>query len=260
MRSLWTASTGMYAQQFNMDNIANNLANVNTAGYKKSRVEFQDLLYETLRQPVENRPGNNPVGLMIGHGVRTVCNTRVFGQGTPQQTDLPTDLMIDGTGFFVVLTPEGEEVYTRDGCFKIDGEGNWVIANGYLLAAGLDQIPPGTKEITVDQEGNVSALVAGENEPQELGQLELADFVNPAGLKSLGNNLYEATPASGEAVVGTPSEDGLGKILQGYLELSNVKAIEEMVNMIMAQRAYEINSKIIQASDEMLGLANNLRR
>lgn len=260
MRSLWTASTGMFAQQFNMDNIANNLANVNTAGYKKSRVEFQELLYETLRQPVESRPGNTPVGLMIGHGVRTVCNTRLFSQGTPQQTDQPTDLMIDGDGFFVVLTPEGEEVYIRDGSFKIDGEGNWVTSNGYLLAAALDQVPPGTKEISVDQEGNVLAIVADENEPQELGQIELARFVNPAGLKSLGNNLYAETPASGAPVLGAPGEDGLGRIVQGYLELSNVKAVEEMVNMIMAQRAYEINSKIIQASDEMLGLANNLRR
>ncbi|HHV72872.1 MAG TPA: flagellar basal-body rod protein FlgG [Clostridia bacterium] len=260
MRALWTASTGMYAQQFNMDNIANNLANVNTVGYKKSRVEFQELLYETIRQPVANGPGYNPVGLMVGHGVRTVCNTRQFSQGTPQQTDLPTDLMIDGEGFFILLTPDGEEVYTRDGSFKIDGEGNWVNSNGYMLATPLDQVPPEVKEISIDESGLVLALVEGEEEPVELGQLELARFVNPAGLKSLGDNLYAETVASGPPIIGIPGEEGLGKIRQGYLELSNVKVVEEMVNMIMAQRAYEINSKVIQASDEMLGLANNLRR
>ncbi|MGI6034390.1 MAG: flagellar basal-body rod protein FlgG [Limnochordia bacterium] len=261
MRSLWTAGSGMTAQQFNIDTIANNLANVNTAGFKKSRVDFQDLLYQSVRYagtPV-TQGAQIPTGIQIGHGVRPVATQKIFTQGTFQQTDNPLDLVIEGEGFFQVLMPDGTVAYTRDGAFKMDGEGRLVTSDGFTLEPEI-LVPSNTVTVSVGTDGTVSAVLDGESEPQNLGSIELVRFVNPAGLQSFGRNLLLATAASGEPIMGTPGLEGFGAIAQGYLEISNVGVVEEMVNMIIAQRAYETNSKAIQASDEMLQTANNLRR
>ncbi len=261
MRSVWTAGSGMTAQQFNIDTIANNLANVNTAGFKKSRVDFQDLLYQSVRYagtPV-TQGAQIPTGIQIGHGVRPVATQKIFTQGTFQQTDNPLDLVIEGEGFFQVLMPDGTVAYTRDGAFKMDGEGRLVTSDGFTLEPEI-LVPSNTVTVSVGTDGTVSAVLDGESEPQNLGSIELVRFVNPAGLQSFGRNLLLATAASGEPIMGTPGLEGFGAIAQGYLEISNVGVVEEMVNMIIAQRAYETNSKAIQASDEMLQTANNLRR
>ena len=261
MRSLWTAGSGMTAQQFNIDTIANNLANVNTAGFKKSRVDFQDLLYQSVRYagtPV-TQGAQIPTGIQIGHGVRPVATQKIFTQGTFQQTDNPLDLVIEGEGFFQVLMPDGTVAYTRDGAFKMDGEGRLVTSDGFTLEPEI-LVPSNTVTVSVGTDGTVSAVLDGESEPQNLGSIQLVRFVNPAGLQSFGRNLLLATAASGEPIMGTPGLEGFGAIAQGYLEISNVGVVEEMVNMIIAQRAYETNSKAIQASDEMLQTANNLRR
>ncbi|HHV55617.1 MAG TPA: flagellar basal-body rod protein FlgG [Firmicutes bacterium] len=261
MRSLWTAASGMIAQQFNIDSIANNLANVNTVGFKRSRVDFQDLLYQTVRyagSPV-SAGAQLPTGIQVGHGVRPVSTERIFTTGTFKQTDNPLDLLIEGDGFFQVLLPDGTTAYTRDGAFKIDGQGRLVTSDGFTLQPEIT-IPADAVSINVGTDGTVTVLVSGSNQPQNLGQIRLARFINPAGLRSLGRNLFAATAASGAPQEGTPGLDGLGNIAQGYLEMSNVQVVEEMVNMILAQRAYEVNSRAIQASDEMLQTANNLRR
>lgn len=261
LRSLWTAASGMIAQQFNIDTIANNLANVNTVGFKRSRVDFQDLLYQTVRyagSPV-TAGAQIPTGIQVGHGVRPVSTERIFSTGTFKQTDNPLDLLIEGDGFFQVLLPDGTTAYTRDGAFKIDGQGRLVTSDGFTLQPEIT-IPPDAVSITVGTDGTVTVVVSGSSQPQTLGQIQLARFINPAGLRSLGRNLFAATAASGEAMVGTPGLDGLGNIAQGYLEMSNVQVVEELVNMILAQRAYESNSRAIQAADEMLQTANNLRR
>jgi flagellar basal-body rod protein FlgG len=261
LRSLWTAASGMIAQQFNIDTIANNLANVNTVGFKRSRVDFQDLLYQTVRyagSPV-TAGAQIPTGIQVGHGVRPVSTERIFSTGTFKQTDNPLDLLIEGEGFFQVLLPDGTTAYTRDGAFKVDGQGRLVTSDGFTLQPEIT-IPPDAVSVNVGTDGTVTVLVSGSNQPQTLGQVQLARFINPAGLRSLGRNLFAATAASGEAMVGTPGLDGLGNIAQGYLEMSNVQVVEELVNMILAQRAYESNSRAIQAADEMLQTANNLRR
>ncbi|MBE3583197.1 MAG: flagellar basal-body rod protein FlgG [Limnochordaceae bacterium] len=261
MRSLWTAGSGMIAQQFNIDTIANNLANVNTVGFKRSRVDFQDLLYQTVRfagSPV-TAGTQIPTGLQVGHGVRPVSTQKIFTTGTFKQTDNPLDLMIEGDGFFQVLMPDGQLAYTRDGAFKIDGQGRLVTSDGFVVQPEIT-IPPDAVSVNVGTDGTVSVLTSGNNQPQNLGQLQLARFINPAGLRSMGRNLFAATAASGAPMTGAAGLDGLGSIAQGYLEMSNVQVVEEMVNMILAQRAYEVNSKAIQASDEMLQTANNLRR
>ena len=261
LRSLWTAASGMIAQQFNIDTIANNLANVNTVGFKRSRVDFQDLLYQTIRyagSPV-TAGAQIPTGIQVGHGVRPVSTERIFTTGTFKQTDNPLDLLIEGEGFFQILLPDGTTAYTRDGAFKVDGQGRLVTSDGFTLQREIT-IPPDAVSINVGTDGTVTVVVSGSNQPQTLGQIQLARFINPAGLRSLGRNLFAATAASGEAMVGTPGLDGLGNIAQGYLEMSNVQVVEELVNMILAQRAYESNSRAIQAADEMLQTANNLRR
>lgn len=261
MRSMYTAASGMKAQQFNIDTIANNLANVNTAGFKKSRVDFQDLLYQTVRHagtPVTDG-AQIPTGIQLGHGVRPVATQKIFTQGTFQQTDNPLDLVIESDGFFQILLPSGEIAYTRDGAFKTDSEGRIVTSDGFFLEPEII-IPEDASDITVGSDGTVSVTIPGNPEPQMVGQIELAKFVNPAGLHSAGRNLYLATAASGAPVIGTPGLDGFGMIAQGFLEMSNVEVVEEMVNMITSQRAYETNSKAIQASDDMLQTANNLRR
>lgn len=261
MRSLWTAASGMQAQQFNIDTISNNLANVNTTGFKKSRVDFQDLLYQTLRfagSPI-TQGAQIPTGIEIGHGVRTVATQKMFTTGTFQPTDNPLDIAIEGDGFFQVLMPDGTINYTRDGAFKRDGEGRVVTSDGFPIEPEII-IPEDAVEVMIGADGTVAVMLTGDNEPQSIGMIELARFVNPAGLSSFGRNLYQATAASGAPIAGTPGLDGFGVVAQSYLEMSNVQVVEEMVNMIISQRAYESNSKAIQASDEMLQTANNLRR
>lgn len=259
IRALWTAASGMVSQQLNVDTIANNLANVNTSGFKKARAEFQDLIYARLRPPA-GPEGAYLGGIEVGHGVRPSATQRCFTQGNLQQTGNPLDLAIEGLGFFPIEMPDGTTAYTRDGSFKLDAEGNIVTSDGYLLDWDGDQIPEDTQEILIAPDGTVSVIGSGQDQPDELGQIELVRFVNPAGLESLGKNLFRATPSAGEESRDAPGTEGLGTILQCYLETSNVQVVEEMVSLITAQRAYEINSKAIQASDEMLQVANNLRR
>ncbi|WP_027338782.1 flagellar basal-body rod protein FlgG [Halonatronum saccharophilum] len=261
IRSLWSSASGMKSQQLNMDTISNNLANVNTNGFKKSRVSFQDLMYQTIRQAgTPNNQGSEiPTGIEVGHGVRPSATQKLFGQGSLQSTENPLDLAITGNGFFQVLLPDGTSGYTRDGSFSLDSNGQIVTADGYLLQPEIT-IPANATDIMINDEGVVAFLEPGADQPQEAGQIELTTFANPAGLKSMGQNLFQPTAASGQPMFGMPNQDGYGGISQRFLEGSNVQVVEEMVDMIAAQRAYEINSKSIQASDEMLQQANTLRR
>lgn len=263
MRALWTASTGMSAQQLNVDNIANNLANVNTIGYKKTRAEFKDLLYESLeRETIRNGEGK-PVNLQIGHGVRAAAINRFFTTGNLEQTGNPTDLAIDGQGFFFVLGPNDEELYTKDGSFKLsvdDDSNRLVTSDGYYVQSDVGEIDLGTdiSQISIDEAGIIT-VKRGDETIEEIGSLTIVTFANPAGLDSVGRNFYKETGASGEPI-DTDNDGSGGTIIQGFLEYSNVQIVEEMVKLIQAQRAYEINSKSIQTADEMLNTANNLRR
>ena len=261
IRSLWTAASGMQAQSLNIDVISNNLANVNTIGFKKSRAEFQDLLYETLRAAgvASSEETQIPTGIQLGHGVRPAAVNMIFSQGNMQHTQNNLDLAIEGNGFFQVLHLNGEIAYTRDGAFKLNSEGQIVTADGFLLEPEIS-LPIDTVVLSIAIDGTVSVLQAGETEPTEIGTIEVARFINPSGLNGIGRNLYLPTSASGDPITGTAGEDGLGSISQGYLEMSNVSVVDEMVNMITAQRAYEINSKAVQAADEMLQMANNVKR
>jgi flagellar basal-body rod protein FlgG len=250
----------MMAQQMNIDVISNNLANVNTSGFKKSRVDFEDLLYQTIRTAGSTAAQGStlPTGLQVGHGVKSVSTTKIFSQGDFTNTGNPLDLVIEGDGFFQVQMPDGSTAYTRDGAFKLDGEGRVVNSEGYPLQPEIT-VPADAKSITIGTDGTVSVTMADDTN-QEIGRIELARFLNPAGLVNVGGNMMKPSAASGDATTGNPGSDGIGTLSQGYLEMSNVKVIEEMVNMIVAQRAYEVNSKAIQAADEMLQTANNLRR
>lgn len=261
IRSLRTAATGMYGEELVVDVISNNLANINTTGFKKSKVEFQDLLYQTIQNPgVTNRGNSAPTSeIQIGHGTKAVSVLKIFSQGDVSPTNNPLDLAIDGEGFFKLQMPDGRITYTRDGTFKISADGRLVTSDGYLLDPGIS-LPENTSGVNISSDGVISAKVVGETEPEIVGQLELAKFVNPAGLKNIGRNLFEETAASGQPLFGTPDNDGFGRVMQGYVELSNVDVVQEMVNMIIAQRAYEINSKAIKTSEEMLAMANNLKR
>lgn len=261
IRSLWTAATGMQAQTLNIDVISNNLANVSTSGFKKSRAEFQDLLYETLRPAgvSSSEASQVPVGIQVGHGTRPSAVNRIFVQGDFQQTKNELDLAIEGDGFFQIIQANGDTAYTRDGAFKLDNEGRIVNSDGFLLEPEIT-VPNNTIAISIAIDGTVSVLQSGQAEPTEIGTIQLARFLNPSGLHSIGRNLYIPTASSGDEILGTAGEDGFGTIAQGYLEGSNVSVVEEMVNMIVAQRAYETNSKVIQASDEMLQMANNVVR
>ena len=261
IRSLWTAATGMQAQTSNIDVISNNLANVNTVGFKRSRADFQDLLYETMRPPGTGTPGGGqvPTGIQIGHGTRAVSTQKIFIQGDPQHTQNEFDMAIEGQGFFQVVQANGDIAYTRSGNFKIDSEGRLVTPDGFLMEPEIT-IPTDALAVDIGTDGTVSVLQPGQNAPTEVGTVELARFVNPAGLSSMGRNLFSQTAASGDPTNGTPGEDGFGTIAQGWLEMSNVSVVDEMVNMITAQRAYEINSKAIQAADDMLQIANSLKR
>ncbi len=260
MRALATAATGLEAQQLMVDVIANNLANVSTVGFKKSAAEFQDLMYQTLKAPgTSTGIGELPVGIQVGLGVKPVSVHRTFGQGSFQQTQNSLDLAIEGDGFFQVTLPNGSLAFTRAGSFKIDNQGTIVNAEGYPLSPPII-VPAETTTINVSPQGKIEAVTTGVPEPLELGDILLARFVNPAGLNSIGKNLYQATVASGESIPGQPGELGIGTVLQGSLETSNVNIAEELVNMIVAQRAYEINSKAIQTGDEMLSTVNALKR
>lgn len=259
--ALWTAATGMGAQQVNIDVISNNLANVNTTGYKKSRVNFQDMMYQRLKQPgTPNAQGAQvPVGIEIGHGTRVSATQKIFSKGSLQNTGNSLDLLVEGDGFFQVLRPDGTIAYTKDGSFKQDSTGRIVTSDGYPLQPEVF-VPQDATEISITSDGTVSVQIAGDNQPQQLGQIQLANFSNPAGLNSIGRNLFEVTNASGDPMVNNPGAAGYGTIVQGFLEMSNVQVVEEMVNMIAAQRAYEVNSKAIQAADQMLSTATQLRR
>ena len=257
-RAMRTAATGMMAQQLNVDTIANNLANVNTTGFKRSKIEFQDLLYQTVRRSGISG-AEAPVELQIGYGVRPVATQRIFSQGDITQTNNPLDLSIEGDGFFQIMRPDGTVCYTRDGTFKLSADGEIVTSDGFALEPELS-LPEDTTDIHITRDGVLSVLAAGETEAQEIGQIELAKFINPAGLNALGRNLFAATEASGDAMVGVPGAEGFGMLSQGYLELSNVEVVEEMVNMIIAQRAYEISAKAVQTAEDMSSMANNLRR
>ncbi|MFZ5353342.1 MAG: flagellar basal-body rod protein FlgG [Bacillota bacterium] len=263
MRALWTASTGMAAQQLNVDTISNNLANVNSIGYKKSRVEFKDLLYETLERGVVRDGQGKPVNLQVGHGVRTAASVKFFTTGNLENTANPYDMAIDGQGFFKIAGPDGKIYYSKDGAFKIsvDGESTKLVtADGYFLQGENGEIDLGSnvKDVIVDEMGMITVKRTDGTEEQ-IGNISIITFMNPAGLESVGKNLFIETGASG-AAFDTQNDGTGGKLLQGYLESSNVQIVEEMVKLIQAQRAYEINSKSIQTADEMLGMANNLRR
>mgnify|MGYP001627036821 FL=1 len=261
IRSIFIAATGMEAQKINIDVIANNLANVNTIGYKKSRADFQEMIYQNVRTPgaLSAEGAQIPSGIQIGLGVRPVAVQKIFHQGDFVHTGNNLDLVIEGDGFFQIMTPDGTIAYTRAGAFKLDSEGRIVNSDGYALEPAIT-IPANTMHITIGSDGRVSVLQPGSAIPTEIGQIEIARFINPGGLKAIGKNLYIPTASSGEPVTGNPSSDGLGSIAQGFIEMSNVNVVEEMVNMIISQRAYEIASKAVQASDEMLQNVNNLRR
>lgn len=253
IRSLWIAKTGLDAQQMNIDVVSNNLANVSTTGFKRSRAVFEDLLYQTLRQPgaKSSQQSEIPSGLQLGTGVRPVATVRIFTQGNLTQTGNPLDLAINGNGFFQITLPDGTTAYTRDGSFQINSQGQVVTASGYTVAPAIT-IPANTLSITISADGIVSVQQAGNPAPVQVGQLQLASFINPTGLQSMGENLYLETAASGAPSTNTPGTNGLGVLNQGYLETSNVNVSEELVKMIEAQRAFELNSRAITASDQML--------
>jgi flagellar basal-body rod protein FlgG len=253
IRSLWISKTGLDAQQTNLDVIANNLANVSTNGFKRSRAVFEDLLYQTLREPgtSSSQQTQIPVGLQLGTGVRPVSNARIHTQGNLQQTGNSLDIAINGQGFFQILMPDGTTGYTRDGSFHVDSTGQVVTSNGYPLQPAIS-IPPNAIQITIGQDGTVTVLASGQTTPTQVGQVQLANFINPPGLHSMGQNIYLETAASDAPSTNTPGTNGLGLLNQGYVETSNVNVVEELVSMIQAQRAYELNSKAIQISDQML--------
>lgn len=261
IRSLWTAATGMAAQQMNIDVISNNLANVNTNGFKKGRADFQDLMYQTLRTPgmTAAQGAQVPTGIQIGLGTRLASVQKVFTAGQVKSTENPLDLAIEGDGFFQITRPDGTTAYTRDGSFKLDSQGRMVTTDGYPLDPEIT-IDPDTTSVSIGADGTVSVTKSGQTASEQKGQIKIAKFVNPAGLMSVGGNLYTKSEASGEPVTDTPGQNGLGTLAQRTLEGSNVQVVDEMVNMITAQRAYEVNSKAIQTADEMLNIANNLRR
>ncbi len=262
MRSLWTAGTGMKGQQTNMDVISNNIANVNTTGFKKYRVDFQDLMYQNMRAAGTNTGDDNnqvPTGVDLGHGVKVAATQRVYLQGAFQETGNTLDMAIQNDGFFQINMPDGTIAYTRDGSFKKDETGRVVTSDGYTLEPAIT-IPDDATSVTISPDGRVSVTIAGQNEPDEIGQIELARFINPAGLVAIGQNLVTQSAASGEPMISNPGTDGAGTVVQRYLEMSNVQLVEEMVNMIVCQRAYEINGKAVTTSDEMLQTAVSLKR
>jgi len=260
LRALRTAASGMSAQQLYIDIIAHNLANVNTTGFKRSRVDFEDMLYQTIRPAAEGADGTQvPAPLQVGHGAKMIAAPKIFSQGDTEQTNNPLDLEIEGDGLFQVQMPDGTTAYTRDGALRIDGEGRLVTAQGDPVVPELT-VPEETESILVMSDGRVYVREAGVEEATELGQLLLARFVNPSGLESLGSNLLRMSPASGDPIIGAPGEQGIGMLRQGALERSNVNVVEEMINMIVAQRAFEINSKAVRTAEELMSIVNDLKR
>jgi flagellar basal-body rod protein FlgG len=262
IRALYSAGSGMSAQQLNVDNIAHNLANANTAGFKMRRAQFQDLMYQSLVQPgaAAGAQTNIPSGLQLGLGTRTASNEIVFTQGDFSLTNNPLDLVIQGKGFFQVRRPTGETAFTRSGSFHLDRDGNIVTQDGDALEPQIT-IPAEAQGVTIGSDGTVSFALPGQTATQIAGQIQIANFPNPAGLNSIGRNLYMPTDASGEAQIGIPGgQEGMGALLQGYVEQSNVSVVSEFINLIVAQRAYEANSKIVRAADEMYQQANNVTR
>ena len=253
MRSLYVAATGLEGEQTKMDVIANNLANVNTTAFKQSRAVFQDLLYQNLRQPgaQSSQTTQYPSGLQLGTGVRIVSTERLMTQGNLTQTGNSLDVGINGQGFFQIMQPNGTIAYSRDGTFQMNNQGQLVTSNGYLLQPPVT-IPPNSQSITIGSDGTVSVVLPGQAQPQQVGTIQLANFINPTGLQSIGDNLYLQTGSSGAPQTGQPTLNGLGSVQQGYLESSNVNVVSELVNMISTQRAYEINSKAVSTSDSML--------
>ena len=253
IRSLYIAKTGLEAQQTNLDVISNNLANVSTNGFKKSRAVFEDLLYQNVRQPgaQSSQQTNLPSGLQIGTGVRTVATERIHTQGNPQLTGNDKDVMVNGPGYFPVLMPDGTQAYTRDGSFQKDQNGQLVTSSGFVVQPPIT-VPINAESITVGRDGTVSVKVAGETATTQIGALQLATFINPAGLEPMGQNLYTESLASGAPIAAAPGTAGTGTVMQGFVETSNVNVVQELVTMIQTQRAYEMNSKAIQTSDQML--------
>ncbi|WP_418316582.1 flagellar basal-body rod protein FlgG [Piscinibacter sakaiensis] len=253
IRSLSISKTGMEAQQLQLDTIAHNLANVSSNGFKRSHAVFEDLMYQNLRQAGSNNAGEStlPTGLQVGLGTRAVATARQFSQGNLQQTSNPLDMAVLGQGFFEVQMPDGTAGYTRDGSFQVNSQGQLVTNNGYTVTPGIT-IPPNAQSISVGSDGTVSVTLPGQAGAQAVGQIQLASFVNPAGLEPKGQNLFTETAASGNPTVGTPGQNGLGGLRQGFVETSNVNVVEELVAMIQTQRAYELNSKAIQTTDQML--------
>jgi flagellar basal-body rod protein FlgG len=263
MRSLWTAASGMTGQQFNIDTIANNLANVNTTGFKLNRADFEDLLYQT--QKIAGTPATEltvvPTPTQVGHGVKVAATQKIYTQGALQATGNVSDIAIAGEGFFRVQTLDGTYGYSRDGSFKIDSNGQLVTSQGYRVMPEVTLPANFVRDsVSISQDGKVSVLLPGQNDPIQVAQMEIFRFANPAGLNAIGENLLKPTNASGDPITGRPGFDGMGKLQQRFLEMSNVSVVQEMVNMIVAQRAYEFSSKSIQTSDTMLGIAANLKR
>ncbi len=260
-RSLFIGATGMEAQRINLDVISNNLANVNTTGYKKSRADFQELMYQSIKTAGATSADGTiiPTGIQVGLGVKPAAVQKIFQQGDFVSTGNSLDMVIEGHGFFQIATPDGETAYTRAGTFKLDNAGNIVNSDGYAMEPSIT-IPSNALEITINPDGTVSVLQAGNNTPVEVGQITTAQFINPGGLKAIGKNLFLPTGSSGDAITGNPGLEGRGSINQGFIELSNVNVVEEMVNMIVSQRAYELNSKVVKSADDMLSIANNIKR
>lgn len=262
MRSLYSAGSGMIAQQMNVDNIAHNLANANTVGFKMRRAQFHDLLYQSMVQPGAAAGAQTvvPTGLQVGLGTRPAANEIIFTQGNFVSTENPLDMVIQGRGFFQVRRPTGELAYTRSGAFHLDRDGNIVTSDGDPLEPQIT-LPPESQAITIASDGTVSYSLPGQTAVQQAGQIQLANFPNPAGLNSLGRDLFAPTNSSGEPTLGNPGgQEGLGSLQQGYLEQSNVSVVDEFINLIVSQRAYEANSKVVRASDEMYQQVNNMTR
>ncbi|GAA7494209.1 flagellar basal-body rod protein FlgG [Helicobacter pylori] len=261
LRSLYSATSGMLAQQTHIDTTSNNIANVNTTGFKKSRADFNDLFYQAMQYAGTNTSNttSSPDGMEVGLGVRPSAITKMFSQGSPKETENNLDVAITGKGFFQVQLPDGTTAYTRSGNFKLDEQGNLVTSEGYLLIPQIT-LPEDTTQVNIGVDGTVSVTQGLQTTSNVIGQITLANFVNPAGLHSMGDNLFSITNASGDAIVGNPDSQGLGKLRQGFLELSNVRLVEEMTDLITAQRAYEANSKSIQTADAMLQTVNSLKR
>lgn len=259
-RALSIAASGMRANQLQIDVTANNLANVGTTGFQRSRADFADLLYQTIREPgaPNAQGGQAPAGIQVGSGVRPVATVRMLSGGEFRETGNELDIAIEGNGYFSVLRPNGEVGYTRAGNFQLDSEGQIVTHDGYPLEPRLS-VPPDAQSLTISEDGTISVLQAGDTEPTEVGRIELVAFPNQAGLEAVGNNIFQQTAASGEPIAGAPGEDGRGMLRQGFLETSNVQVVTEMIDLITSQRAYEVNSKVVQASDEMLRNVNNMR-